>query len=181
MLPLSLSLPSSLIHPHIPLIHFYRTQTHTRLFAKTHNYINKCVVPTHTRLFTKTHNYINKCVWITLLTMGVTIEYGHPLTTWVVEHVELAIGKTTISLRNEISTCFCRYAFTPCLPSNTKTLCISQKQRDPQYLKNKKMIIISNFGSTCVNCANTHCLGVKYHRAKFEKCNSKSDKQSNIV
>ena len=25
--------------------------------------------------------------------MGVTMEYGHPLTTWVVEHVELPIGK----------------------------------------------------------------------------------------
>ena len=34
--------------------------------------------------------------------MGVTMEYGHPLTTWVVvEHVELSIGKTNTSLRKE--------------------------------------------------------------------------------
>ena len=37
----------------------------------------------------------------TLLTMGVTIEYGHQLTTWVVEHVELPIGKTNTPLRKE--------------------------------------------------------------------------------
>ena len=32
--------------------------------------------------------------------MGVTMEYGHPLT-WVVEHVELPIGKTNTPLRKE--------------------------------------------------------------------------------
>ena len=34
----------------------------------------------------KTHNYINKCVWKTLLTKGITMEYGYVLTTRVVEH-----------------------------------------------------------------------------------------------
>ena len=34
--------------------------------------------------------------------MGVTIEYGHPLTTWVMEHVELLIGKTNTPLRKEL-------------------------------------------------------------------------------
>ena len=28
--------------------------------------------------------------------MGVTMEYGYLLTTWVVEHVELPIGKITL-------------------------------------------------------------------------------------
>ena len=32
--------------------------------------------------------------------MGVTMEYDHPLT-WVVEHVELPIGKTNTTLRKE--------------------------------------------------------------------------------
>ena len=34
--------------------------------------------------------------------MGVTMEYGHPLTTQVVEHVELPIGKTNTPLRKEL-------------------------------------------------------------------------------
>ena len=38
-----------------------------------------------------------------LPTMGVTMEYGHPLTTWVVEHVELPIGKMNTQLRKEFS------------------------------------------------------------------------------
>ena len=29
------------------------------------------------------------------------MEYGHPLTQWVVEHVELPIGKTNTRLRKE--------------------------------------------------------------------------------
>ena len=33
--------------------------------------------------------------------MGVTIEYGHPLTRWIVEHVEMPIDKTNTPLRNE--------------------------------------------------------------------------------
>ena len=33
--------------------------------------------------------------------MGVTMEYGHPLTTRVVEHVEVPIGKTNTPLRKE--------------------------------------------------------------------------------
>ena len=37
----------------------------------------------------------------TLLTNDVTIEYGHPLTTWVVEYVALSIGKTNTPLRKE--------------------------------------------------------------------------------
>ena len=37
----------------------------------------------------------------TLLTIGVMMEYGHPLTIWVVEHVELPIGKTNTPLRKE--------------------------------------------------------------------------------
>ena len=65
----------------------------------------------------------------TLLTIGVMMEYGHPLTIWVVEHVELPIGKTNTPLRKEFPLAPIkkivtprRYAFTPCLPSNTKAL-----------------------------------------------------------
>ena len=32
--------------------------------------------------------------------MGVTMEYGHPLTTWLVDHVQLPIGKANTPLRN---------------------------------------------------------------------------------
>ena len=32
---------------------------------------------------------------------GITMEYGHPLTTWVVEYVELPIHKMNIVLRKE--------------------------------------------------------------------------------
>ena len=34
--------------------------------------------------------------------MGVTIKYGHPLTTWVVEHIDLQIGKMNTPLRKEV-------------------------------------------------------------------------------
>ena len=61
-------------------------------------------------------------------------------TTWVVEHVKLPIGKTNTPLRKIfplaplkkivklITTLFNfhKYAFTPCLPSNTKALHRSQ-------------------------------------------------------
>ena len=33
--------------------------------------------------------------------MIVTIEYSHPLSTWVLEHVELPIGKTNTPIRKE--------------------------------------------------------------------------------
>ena len=33
--------------------------------------------------------------------MGFTMEYGHPLTTWVVEHIELPIGKTNTPSRKD--------------------------------------------------------------------------------
>ena len=95
-------------------------------------------------------------------------------TTWVVEGVELPIGKTNTPPRKRVSTCsnkenchistpfnFRRYAFTLRLPSNTKALRILQLWRNPRSLWYRKMISISDFGSTCVNCANTHCLGVK--------------------
>ena len=98
------------------------------------------------------HNYINQCVWKTLLTMGVTIVYGHSLTTWVVEHVDLPIGKTNIPLRKEfplapikrIVTLVLRSTFVD-MPSlhtyhEIQKHCISQLWRNPQYLKNRKMI-----------------------------------------
>ena len=34
--------------------------------------------------------------------MGITMECGHPPTTWVMEHVELPIGKTNTPPRKEI-------------------------------------------------------------------------------
>ena len=37
----------------------------------------------------------------TLIAIGVTMEYGHPLTTWVMEHVELPIGKMNTPSREE--------------------------------------------------------------------------------
>ena len=57
--------------------------------------------------------------------------------TWVVEHVELPIGKTNTPLSKEFPLTpikksatlvfnFRTYAFSPCLPSNTKALCMSQ-------------------------------------------------------
>ena len=51
--------------------------------------------------------------WVSQITM----EYDPPLTTWVVEHVELLIGKTNTPF-NFIYI----YALTPCLPSNTKSI-----------------------------------------------------------
>ena len=55
--------------------------------------------------------------------------------------------------------------------------------KQSQYLSNKKMIYISDFGSNCVNYANNHCLGDNNitKLANVEKCNSKFDKQSDIV
>ena len=83
-------------------------------------------------------------------------------------YVELPIGKTNIPLRKEFFTCsnkenchintpfnFRRYALTPCQPSNTKALRISQLWCNPQYLKNKKTISISDIGSTSANCVHT--------------------------
>ena len=49
--------------------------------------------------------------------MGVTIEYGHPLTTWVLEHVELPIGKTNTPLRKEFSLAPIKKIVTLVLPS----------------------------------------------------------------
>ena len=59
-------------------------------------------------------------------------------TTWVVEHVELPIGKTNTPPRKEfplspikkiatlvLNINFRRYVFTPCLPLNTKALRMS--------------------------------------------------------
>ena len=60
-------------------------------------------------------------------------------TAWVVEHVELSIGKMKHSTEERNSTCsnkenchisipfnICKYAFTPSLASNTNALRISQ-------------------------------------------------------
>ena len=55
---------------------------------------------------------------------------------------------------------------------------------DPQYLKNRRTIAISNFESTCVNYANTlsSCQITAWQNLpNFKKCNSKSNKQTNIV
>ena len=70
-----------------------------------------------------------------LLTIGVTIEYGHPLTTWVVKHVEIANrqGKHFIEERIPIfsnnENChiitpfnFHSFALTPYLPSKYKSI-----------------------------------------------------------
>ena len=65
----------------------------------------------------ETHHYINKCVRKTLLTMGVTIEYGHPLTQWVVEHVELSIDKINTRLRKEFPFAPIKKIVTIVLPS----------------------------------------------------------------
>ena len=77
------------------------------------------------------------------------------------------------SIEERISTCsnkenchistpfnFRRYAFTPCLPSNTKALCMSPIMTHPQYLKNRKTISISEFGSTCVESRLCHPLSL---------------------
>ena len=50
------------------------------------------------------------------------------------------ITSLSLSLSHDINTPFNfhKYVFPPCLPSNTKALCISQLWHDPQYLKNRK-------------------------------------------
>ena len=49
--------------------------------------------------------------------MGVTIEYRHPLTTWVMEHLELPIGKTNIPKRKEFPLAPIKKIVTLVLPS----------------------------------------------------------------
>ena len=46
---------------------------------------------------------------------------------------------------------FHKYDFTQCLPSNTKALCIPQLWCNPQYLRNRNTISISNFVCVSVN------------------------------
>ena len=49
--------------------------------------------------------------------MGVTMEYGHPLTTWVVENVELPIGKTNTPQMKEVPLAPMKKIVTLVLPS----------------------------------------------------------------
>ena len=49
--------------------------------------------------------------------MGVTMEYGHPLTRWATKHVELSISKTNTPLRKEFPLAPIKKIVTLVLPS----------------------------------------------------------------
>ena len=92
---------------------------------------------TLTHILVKTHNYINKFVWKTLLRMGVSVHnrvwsstnYMGRGTCWIANTQDKHSTEERIFTCSNKEICHIstpfnirRYAFTPCLPSNTKVL-----------------------------------------------------------
>ena len=106
--------------------------------------------------------------------MGVTMEYGHPLTTWVVENVELPIGKTNTPQMKEVPLAPMKKIVTLVLPSTIvdilslhvyhripKRCACSNYDAIPNISETEKTISISDFGSIVQTHTHTHTLSQK--------------------
>ena len=148
----------------------------------------------------RTPTYINKCVWKTLLTNGChngvwsSTKYMGSGTFWIANRQDEHSIEEIIYTWSNKETChistpfnFCIYDLTP-LPTtdtpNTTTLCISQLWHNPNTLEIRKQWPSLNWGQSVWIVQTPNVLvsnNTMIKLVRFEKCNSKSYKQSYIV